>query len=318
MSITPATDASTTTDAAARPRRLVDMEFRPGELPPAEVPSIGAPLSGLPDAAPRPPAMRWPARLALGSAALLLLLVVVDGAVSLLRGAIERGSLLDLAQFAVLVALLGSTLWLVAGQARAYARLKSAERARELAEHLTRLGGVGSGGRLIGVLKALYAGNPAVQDRLDTVSAALQPQHTDADVIDLLNREIFVPMDRLADERIQRAALRASLGVAACPHPALDALVVVGIGLALVKDLMQIYGLRHGARAVWRIVSHVLFSASSTAVMSTVVEFAMKAAQDRIAAAVVGTAGEALVVARRMFALGVLAKAEIRPLPVVR
>ncbi len=80
----------------------------------------------------------------------------------------------------------------------------------------------------------------------------------------------------------------------------------------------QIYGLRHGARAVYRIVSHVLFSASTTAVMSTVVEFAMKAAQDRLAAAVVGTAGEALVVARRMFALGMLAKAEIRPLPLVR
>ena len=52
--------------------------------------------------------------------------------------------------------------------------------------------------------------------------------------------------------------------------------------------------------------------------MSTVVEFAMQAAQDRLAAAVVGTAGEALVVARRMFALGMLAKEEIRPLPVVR
>ena len=48
---------------------------------------------------------------------------------------------------------------------------------------------------------------------------------------------------------------------------------------------------------------------------STVVEFAARAVQDRIAAAVVGTAGEALVVARRTFTLGVLAKAEIRPLP---
>ncbi|MDP3243055.1 MAG: YcjF family protein, partial [Reyranella sp.] len=172
--------------------------------------------------------------------------------------------------------------------------------------------------RLVGVLDALYAGNPEVRGKLGAVSAALQPQHTDADVIDLLNREIFVPMDRRADERIQRAALRASLGVAACPHPALDALVVLGISVALVKDLMQIYGLRHSARAVWRIISHVLFSASSTAVMSTVVEFAMQAAQDRIAAAVVGTAGEALVVARRTFALGMLAKEEIRPLPAPR
>ncbi len=113
MSITPTTDAS-----VPRPRRLVDMEFRPGELPPAEAPQVDAPL---PEVTTRAPAMRWPAKLALGSAALLLLLVVVDGAVSLLRGAIERGSLLDLAQFAVLAALLVSTLWLAAGQARAYA-----------------------------------------------------------------------------------------------------------------------------------------------------------------------------------------------------
>lgn len=305
MSMTPQADT---------PRRLVDMEFRPGDLPPADAPALDEPLP----VTTRSSAIRWPAKLALGSAGLLLVLFVVDGAISLLKSAIEQGSLLDLAQFGLLVALLVSTLWLVAGQARAYARLRSAERARELAEHLARLGGVGSGGRLVDVLDALYAGNPEVRGKLGAVSAALQPQHTDADVIDLLNREIFVPMDRLADERIQRAALRASLGVAACPHPALDALVVLGISVALVKDLMQIYGLRHSARAVWRILSHVLFTASSTAVMSTVVEFAMKAAQDRLAAAVVGTAGEALVVARRMFALGMLAKEEIRPLPAPR
>ena len=308
----------TTTSAETPPngrQRLVDMEFRPGDLPTADATPNVEPL---PDVETRAPAIRWPAKLALGSASLLLLLVIVDGAVSLLRSAIEQGSVLDLAQFAVLVALLGSTLWLIAGQARAYARLKSAEKARALAEHLSRMGGVGSGGRLVGALKGLYAGNPEVLGKLDAVSGALQPQHTDADVIDLLNREIFVPMDRAADERIQRAALRASLGVAACPHPALDAVVVLGVGLALVKDLMLIYGLRHSARAVWRIISHVLFSASSTAVMSSVVEFAMKATHDRIAAAVVGTAGEALVVARRIFALGILAKEEIRPLPAPR
>ena len=59
-----------------------------------------------------------------------------------------------------------------------------------------------------------------------------------------------------------------------------------------------------------------ILTASLAAVKSTVVDFAMQAAHDRIAAAVAGTAGEALIVARRMFALGALAKAEIRPLPV--
>jgi hypothetical protein len=43
----------------------------------------------------------------------------------------------------------------------------------------------------------------------------------------------------------------------------------------------------------------------------------MKAAQDRIAAAVVGTAEEVFIVAQRMFALGALAKAEIRLLSIM-
>ncbi len=100
-----------------------------------------------------------------------------------------------------------------------------------------------------------------------------------------------------------------------CPHPSLDALVVIAVSVALVRDLMTIYGLRHSVRSLMRVLTHSLFTASSAAVMSTVVDFAVQAAQDRIAATLAGTAGEALVVARRMFALGALAKAEIRPLP---
>ena len=91
---------------------------------------------------------------------------------------------------------------------------------------------------------------------------------------------------------------------------------MIAVSVVLVRDLMSIYGLRHSARSLFRVLTHSVLTASSTAVMSTVVDFAMQAAHDRIAAAVAGTAGEALIVARRMFALGALAKAEIRPLPV--
>ena len=178
-----------------------------------------------------------------------------------------------------------------------------------------RLDSAGSGTRLLAVLQALYAGNPVVLGQLRAAADAIQPHHTDRDVIELLNRDIFAAMDRAADARIQRAAIRAVVGVSSCPHPALDALVVVAVSVALVRDLMTIYGLRHSARSLWRVLTHSLVTASSTAVMSTVVDLAMRAAHDRLAAAVAGTAGEALIVARRVFALGALAKAEIRPLP---
>lgn len=299
--------------ATERPVRLVDMEFKPGELPAAE------PQSTVLDQIERLPhsetGMSVPARLALGSGVVVLLLIVLNAAVSFALHAIRGGSVVDLALLVALIGLVGSTGWLIAQQTRALRKLKSAERARELAVQLVKLDGAGSGERLIATLRTVYADNPPVLGALGAAGTALQPHHSDRDVIELLNREIFALMDREADERIQRAALRASLGVSSCPHPALDALVVLAISVMLIRDLMQVYGLRHSVRSLYRVLTRALFTASTTAVMSTVVEFAMKAAHDRIAAALVGTAGEALVVARRMFALGALAKAEIRPLP---
>jgi len=305
--------------AADQSRRLVDLEFRPGELPAADTPSRLEAGQGRDPGGDRPGAGKrtsLAAWLALGASAVILLLVVGNAAVTFADNAFRQGSVFDMLLLLALVVLVGSIVTLLARQTQALRKLKSAERAREMASQLARLDSAGSGTRLLAALQALYADNAIVLGRLRAASTALQPHHTDRDVIELLNREVFAPMDREADERIQRAAIRAVVGVSTCPHPSLDALVVIAVSIALVRDLMSIYGLRHSARSLFRVLTHSILTASSTAVMSTVVDFAMQAAHDRIAAAVAGTAGEALVVARRMFALGALAKAEIRPLPV--
>jgi uncharacterized membrane protein YcjF (UPF0283 family) len=302
-----------TSSAADRPTRLVDMEFKPGELPAAEPAFVFVDRDdGMLEGDKRMSLSAW---LALGSAVAILLLIIVDAAVTFAVNAVRDHSILDMAFFVALIVLGSSVTYMVVRQTRALRKLKSAERAREMAAQLAKVDGAGSGVRLLGALRALYSDNALVLGKLSAASSALEAYHSDRDVIDLLNREVFVPMDREADERIRKAAIRASLGVSSCPHPALDALVVLVISVMLIRDLMQVYGLRHSARSLYRVLTRALFTASSTAVMSTVVEFAMKAAQDRIAAAVVGTAGEAFIVARRMFALGALAKAEIRPLP---
>ncbi len=293
-------------------RQLVDREFQPGELPVAE-PSPIVPDEQVGSAGEgRPSLAAW---LALGSAAAIFVLIAASSAVTLAASAIRDGSVLDGLYLAALVVLSGSLAWLIARQTRALRRLKSAERAREMAVQLAKLDGAGSGMRLLGALRAVYSDKPLILGRLNAAALALQPHHSDRDVIDLLNREIFQAMDREADQRIQKAALRAGFGVSSCPHPALDAVVVLVLSVMLIRDLMAVYGLRHSLRSLFRVMTRSLFLASSTALMSTAVEFAMKAAQDRLAAAVVGTAGEALIVARRMLALGAVAKAEIRPLP---
>ena len=43
------------------------------------------------------------------------------------------------------------------------------------------------------------------------------------------------------------------------------------------RDLMAVYGLRHSLRSLFRVMTRSLFLASSTALMSTAVEFAMRA-----------------------------------------
>ena len=294
-------------------QRLVDLAFRPGELPPAEAPSAELPLPVAPPPAPRRIG-RW-SGLALVSSAFVLATIVVGSIAGFARRAIETGSLYDLALLVGTSALTVSIAALVAQQTRAYRRLKSAERARGLAQELAQLGGAGHGAALLDSLRAIYAENPTVLGQLNAAGEALQPHHTDHDVLDLLNREIFDPMDRAADARVRQAALRATLGVSACPHPALDALVVLGVSVMLVRDLMRIYGLRHSARSLLRVLTRAVFDSSATAALSTAVEFVANAAQDRLAATIAGTAGEAVIVARRMFTLGALAKAEIRPLP---
>lgn len=298
---------------SATDRELVDREFRPGELPVAEAapavvaePAAGAAGEG------RIGLAAW---LALGSTALIFVLIAVSSAVTLAGRAIRDGSVLDGLYFVALVVLLGSLAWLVAHQTRALRKLKSAERARELAVQLAKLDGAGGGMRLLAALRAVYSDKPLILGKLNAAAVALQPHHSDRDVIDLLNREIFTAMDQQADQQIQKAALRAAFGVSSCPHPALDAVVVMVLSVMLIRDLMAVYGLRHSLRSLFRVMTRSLFLASSTALMSTAVEFAMRAAHDRLAAAVVGTAGEALVVARRMLTLGAVAKAEIRPLP---
>jgi putative membrane protein len=297
----------------AADRQLVDREFKPDELPVAEpTPSV---LEGLPGRIEGDKRVSLAAWLATGSAALIFALIVVSSAVTLALDAIRDRSVLDGLYFAALVVLVGSLVYLVAQQTRALRKLKSAERAREMAVQLAKLDGAGSGMRLLSALRTVYSEKPLILVKLDAVALALQPHHSDRDVIELLNREIFSAMDRDADQRIQKAALRAAFGVSSCPHPALDAVVVMVLSVMLIRDLMAVYGLRHSMRSLFRVMARSLFLASATAVMSTAVEFAMKAAQDRLAAAVVGTAGEALVVARRMLALGAVAKAEIRPLP---
>ena len=160
-------------------RDLVDREFQPGELPVAEPTSAAVEEPpGRGDGEGRPALAAW---LAMGSAAAIFVLIVASAAVSLAESAIREGSILDGLYLAALIVLVGSLVVLVARQARALRKLKSAERAREMAAGLAKLDGAGSGTRLLGALRAVYSDKPLILGHLRcggrrTAAASFRPR----------------------------------------------------------------------------------------------------------------------------------------------
>src|SRR5262245_476725 len=101
-------------------RRLVDMEFKPDELPPADAASLALPTQETPLVPRRP--MSLAARLAASAVAALLGLYVVDAAVTLARRA-AAGDLLDAAYLVVLMVLVGALVRVGLQQTRALRKL---------------------------------------------------------------------------------------------------------------------------------------------------------------------------------------------------
>ncbi len=106
-------------------RELVQREFRPDELPPAEpMPGGLDELPGRRDGEGRVSLAGW---LAMGSAALVVALILVSSAVTLAATAIRDRSLLDGLYLAALAVLVGSLIHLAVQQTRALRKPQSAE-----------------------------------------------------------------------------------------------------------------------------------------------------------------------------------------------
>ena len=99
-------------------KRLVDMEFKPGELPPADTqPVSDAYQSSTMGNEARVGPAAW---LALLSAALILVLIVGSATVTFAANALREGSIVDLTLLLALIVLVGSSLICLCGRAERF------------------------------------------------------------------------------------------------------------------------------------------------------------------------------------------------------
>src|SRR5262249_6341764 len=121
--------------ASSEPR-LVDMEFKPDELPPADVSPLMAPEQHSELLGSRSPSLA--VRLAVGTLVAILGLYLADSTVTFAVKAVTERNILNAAYLIALLALVGSLGYLAVQQTKALRKLRSAEQARELATHLSR------------------------------------------------------------------------------------------------------------------------------------------------------------------------------------
>lgn len=131
--------------------------------------------------------------------------------------------------------------------------------------------------RRVDRLRALLAGHdlPAARQAATDWAASLTPPmdvdpalHSAASVAELrllLADRIATPLAAEAERMGLAAAVRAGALIAACPHPALDALVVTLVALRLIRDIAARHGLRPGATASLALLRRVGWAAATTA-----------------------------------------------------
>lgn len=121
-------------------------------------------------------------------------------------------------------------------------------------------------------------------------------------------------LDERADSLIKTSAVSTGVAVAILPHPAADALVVIGRGLSLTRKIGEIYGLRPTGISAIRLFRYTL----NNAVLAAVVEVSTDTILDTLGEDFARKAGkyatETGVTGYRIYRLGKMTQRICRPL----
>ncbi|HYE01238.1 MAG TPA: DUF697 domain-containing protein [Alphaproteobacteria bacterium] len=299
---------------------LLEAAPRPAERPPAVEPGpVRAelrPAAAADDLPALPEEGRRTAGVWLGAvlAAVLLTLALLGVELAGYVGGLADWS----PALAALVAALAALAALAAGravlrEALALRRLRSAERLRAAVAAAERDGDAGALRRALApaLERMRPAQRAAVQD-FDRWTAELDDA---AAIRREFERSVLRPVDAEADVIVRAHALRAGLGAAVSPHPALDALVVLWIGLRMVRRVAEAYGLRPSALSTARLMRHCLVGGGFAGMADMAADAAVDVLAGGVAARLAAAAGETAVSATRIYRLGRRAIALCRPLP---
>lgn len=208
----------------------------------------------------------------------------------------------------ILLGLLGRALRIEWQAVRAVDALAQRRTAVELARVRNDLDSLKTA--LASALDNLHARHPALMDEFNAAAAS----RTDcADYLELFDNLVLRRLDKEAQMIINRSAIVTGTAVAAVPHPAFDAVVVLWRAIVMTRELGTTYGLRPTGLSSWRLMRHTLGTAMLAASMETLGSLAL----DETGRGALERAGknlaEGVVIASRIRRLGQLTQKACRP-----
>jgi len=202
----------------------------------------------------------------------------------------------------------GAAYWLAA-ELRGLWRLRSVERLRnlipsslssELKSEITAAAGILAHDRLLG-------------DAVDRFRGAVEPYHSGQDALELFNRFVLVPADRLAERAIRRAAGQTFAINAISPTALLDTLLFAARAMRLLRQIAEIYGQRPGLAGTVHLLRRLVGGAGMVGAVDLVGGVLAQQLGGAVLERLSASAAESAYAAQKMARLGILAMALCRP-----
>jgi putative membrane protein len=272
---------------------------------------LGLPAVAPTEPAPRPSrARRSPLAVAATGLGVLVLGVVGIDLARFIDDAFAHGMGLGvLASVAVAAGTGGASYWLLA-ELRGLWRLRSAERLRRLIP--SALGGELK--REIDGAAAILARDPSLSGAVASYHGAVEPHHTGHDALELFDRFVLTPADRLAQAAIRRAAAQAFAINAISPTVLLDTLLFAGRAMRLIREIAEIYGQRPGLAGTVHLLRRLASGAGLVGAADLVGGLVAQQLGGAVLERLSASAAESAYAAQKMARLGLVAMAMCRPI----
>ncbi|MBW7874741.1 MAG: DUF697 domain-containing protein [Candidatus Cloacimonetes bacterium] len=187
-------------------------------------------------------------------------------------------------------------------------RFRSQEQIREELAHLVL---ENSWGKALPLCRKLTDHQPGQ----DEFSASITQAHSDAEVIELMERTVFSIMDQKAISLIRKTARETALFTAISPWPFIDALIMLFRQSHMLSQLCHIYGLRPGKTGFFALYTSMIRDLALSGGSEILSDSISDILGGNLLSKVSAKAGQGVLAALLVARFGIIAVNKIRPLP---